>query len=183
MIKAAMSIAGPRKPQLDKLLEDYQRAAREFAARPPPVVNRKILFSENFNQGRGAFFGGELVSDGVDGTQALTIPRKSTSIEEKLPQVTTPTWTLRFKVKPLRPLSQLELLIWSGNGGANYRYHARGLNVGQWNQVEVKAAQLNTDWNGRGRNFEGEVAHVLKFYYDDNLPDGTILLDDFEVTQ
>src|SRR5262249_27613120 len=50
-----------------------------------PVAS-KVLFSENFNQGRGAFVGGEVVPGGVDGTSALAIPKQGALIEGKLPQ-------------------------------------------------------------------------------------------------
>jgi hypothetical protein len=147
-----------------------------------PVL-KKILFAENFNQGRGPFLHGEPVPGGVDGTTALSLPRSGAWVDGKLPQPSASTWTLRFKAKPLRDLAQFEVLVWSGKPGISYWYHVRGLKRDEWNSVEVKASQLNRDWRGNGSTFEGDVAQVLKFYYDDDAPDGSILLDDVEVTE
>ncbi len=148
-------------------------------------VMPKLLFSENFNQGRGTFGGGVVVPGGVDGSTALTVPQAKSGVflEEKLPQRAGPTWTLRFKLKPLVEMQNVELIAWAGRDNAVFRYHVRGLKKGQWNPLEVKAAQLNLDWNGKGPTFEGEVAHLIRFYYDDAVPDGSLLLDDFEVTE
>jgi hypothetical protein len=147
-----------------------------------PVTSR-ILFAENFNSGRGPFIGGEAVPGGVDGTSALALPRDGARIDGKLPQPSGSGWMLRFKAKPLRDLSQFEVLIWSGRPGISYWYHVRGLKKDEWNTVEVKASQLNRDWQGKGQTFEGDVAATLKFYYDDAAPDGSVLIDDVEVSE
>ena len=144
----------------------------------------KILYAEDFNQGRGAWGGGEIVSGGVDATSALAIPKaKGVLLQEKLPQRAGPTWTLRFKLKPAVEFKGLELIAWAGRDNSVFRHHLRGLQKDQWNQVEVKAAQLNLDWNGGGPTFEGEVPHMIRIYFDDNVPDGSVFLDDFEVLE
>ena len=147
-----------------------------------PVL-QKILFSENFNRGRGPFIQGEAVAGGVDGSTALLVPRSGAWIDGKLPNPSGPTWTLRFKAKPLRDLTQIEVLVWSGRPGISYWYHVRGLKKDEWTPIEVKASQLNRDWKGKGPTFEGDVAQVIKFYYDDPGPDGSLLIDDVEVSE
>lgn len=146
-------------------------------------VAQKILFAENFNAGRGPFIGGETAAGGADGTLALAVPRSGSWIDGKLPQPSASTWTLRFKAKPLRELTQFEVLIWSGRPGVSYWYHIRGLKRDEWNPIEVKASQLNRDWHGKGQTFEGDTAQVLKFYFDDSVPDGSVLIDDVEVSE
>jgi hypothetical protein len=146
-------------------------------------VAQKILFAENFNLGRGPFIGGEPVAGGVDGTPALAVPRAGARIDGKLPQPSASTWTLRFKAKPLRDLTQFEVLIWSGRPGESYWYHVRGLKKDEWTQLEVKASQLNRDWFGKGPTFEGDTAASLKFYFDDAAPDGSMLIDDVEISE
>ena len=125
------------------------------------------------------------VAGGVNGSPALSVPKSGgVWIDGKLPlRPVGPTWTVRFKAKPLRDLTQVEVLVWTGKPGISYWYHVRGLKRDEWNSVEVKASQLNRDWRGNGSTFEGDVAQVLKFYYDDDAPDGSILLDDVEVTE
>jgi hypothetical protein len=146
-------------------------------------VMPKVLYAENFNKGSGDFLDGKAVPGGVDGTQALAVPKKGAYIQGKLPQRAGPTWTLRFKAKPSADMTGFELIIWAGREASNHRYHIRGLKKDQWNQVEVKVSQLHLGWESTGKTFEGEVAHALRFYYDDALPDGAVLIDDFEVLE
>jgi hypothetical protein len=149
-------------------------------------VMPKVLYAEKFNQGRGSWVGGELVPGGVEGTTALTVPRGNGGVylEKKIPDRAGPTWTLRFKVKPSVDLKEFELLLWAGRDNSNYRYHLRNLKKDQWNQIELKAAQLNIDWNGKGATFEGEAVHGLRIYFDDNVPDGSsVLIDDVEILE
>jgi hypothetical protein len=149
-----------------------------------PVAPR-ILISENFNQGRGVFATGEVVPGGVGGTTALAIPRGKGGVflDRKLAAPAGSSWTLRFKLKPSTDLKELELIAWAGREGSNFRYHLRNLKKDQWNQLEIKAAQLHVDWSGKGPSFEGEVLHAFRIYYDDNVPDGSVLLDDFEILE
>ena len=80
-------------------------------------------------------------------------------------------------------MTGFELIVWAGREASNHRYHIRGLKKDQWNQVEVKVSQLHLGWEPTGKTFEGEVAHALRFYYDDALPDGAVLIDDVEITE
>jgi len=145
-------------------------------------VAPKLLFSENFNQGRGAFVDGTPVPGGVDGTQALAIPKKGAYVETKLPEAIGPTWTIRFKAKALHDMNAMQLLVWSNRSGKNYWYHIR-LKKDQWTPFEVKASQLNNNWEGRGPTLEGELANNVRFYFDDAVPDGSVLIDDIEITE
>ncbi|HVE43252.1 MAG TPA: hypothetical protein VNM14_25475 [Planctomycetota bacterium] len=150
-----------------------------------PVMPR-VLYAEHFNQGRGSWVGGEVVPGGVEGTTALSVPKGKSGVylEKRILEKAGPSWTLRFKVKPSVDLKYFELLIWAGRDHSNFRYHLRNLNKDQWNQVEMKAAELNIDWNGKGATFEGEAVHGLRLYMDDAMPDGSsVLIDDFEILE
>jgi hypothetical protein len=183
MLQGALPTAGARRAELEKLLAEYQAAADAFAAKPPDPPPPKLLFSENFNKGRGSFVGGEVVPGGVDGTTAMAVPHKSTQLGIALPDVAEPTWMLRVKMKPLVPMKAVEIVIWSNRSRANFRYHVRGLKANEWNLLEVKASQLNQKWEGGGKTFEGETVNDLRFYFDDAAPDGSLLIDDVEILQ
>jgi hypothetical protein len=188
MLQGVLPTAGARRAEFEKLLAEYQKAADDFAAKPrdppsPPPGPRRILFSENFNQGPGKFIGGEAVPGGIAGTMALAVARKTTQLGIALPEIAEPTWTLRVKMKPLVPMKGIEITIWSNKSRANFRYHVRGLKANEWNSLEVKASQLNQKWEGGGKTFEGETLNDLRFYFDDPVPDGSLLIDDVEISQ
>jgi hypothetical protein len=149
-------------------------------------VMPKVLYAENFNQGAGGWAGGEVVPGGVEGTTALSISKGKGGVylDRRFPERAGPTWTLRFKVRPSADLKYFEFLIWAGRNNSNFRYHLRNLKKDQWNQVEMKAADLNLEWNGKGATFEGEAIHGLRIYMDDDLPAGaSVLMDDFEILE
>ena len=184
MLRTALDISGPRRSEVEKVLEEYRKAADAYKSKPPdPPAAAKVLYAENFNQGAGGWVKGEIVPGGVDGTKALSIAKTGTYLETRFRQPAGPTWTIRFKAKPSAAMNGLEFIIWAGNGRGNFRYHLRGLPKNEWTTVEIKAAQLHKEWNGKGPMFEGEMADTVTFYYDDALPDGAVLIDNFEVTE
>jgi hypothetical protein len=184
ILMKVLSLGGEFGFRLRVTAPNGERIAGIHAWDQVPVL-QKILFSENFNQGRSPFIQGETVAGGVNGSPALSVPKSGgVWIDGKLPlRPVGPTWTVRFKAKPLRDLTQVEVLVWTGKPGISYWYHVRGLKKDEWNAIEIKAAQLNRDWRGKGPTFEGDVAQVLKFYYDDAVPDGSLLIDDVEVSE
>jgi len=90
---------------------------------------------------------------------------------------------LRVKMKPLVPMKEIEISIWSNRSRLVFRYHVRGLKANEWNLLEVKASQLNQKWEGGGKTFEGETVNDLRFYFGDPVPDGSLLIDDVEISQ
>jgi hypothetical protein len=160
-----------------------ERAAGIRVSTQPPTAAR-ILYSENFNQGLGMWVEGQLVpGGGVNGTPALAVARKYSRLDRALPDIVGPNWTLRLKMKPLVEMKEIEITIWSNVTRANFRYHVRGLKPNEWTSLELKAKQLNNDWNGNGKTFEGETVNDLRIYYNDPLPDGSLLIDDVEISE
>jgi len=145
------------------------------AKRPGPPGN--VLYSENFSQGIGKIKKGEV----VDG--ALALPKTGAWIEGLLPQPVGPTWTLRFKAKPVRDIASMEVVIYSSKSRANHWYLVRGLKKDQWNLVEATAGQIHRGRLPGGPTFQGETAQIIKFYFEAQAPDGSILLDDIEVSE
>lgn len=140
---------------------------------PPPG---KVVFSENFDKGAGAFRGGEgrdgaLVSapKGVDCWRTFSVPVKDTT-------------TVRFRIKPLADVGQVTVLIWSDALKDNARYHLDGLKQGEWRPVEFRAIEARAGWAADGANLDGAVLNNIKILFE-GPPDARLLLDDFEITE
>ena len=145
------------------------------AKRPGPTG--RVLYSENFSQGSGAIKQGVV----VDG--ALALPKSGAWITGGFPDPIGPTWTLRFKVKPVRDIASMEFVIYSSKSRANHWYFVRGLKKDQWTLVEATAPQIHRGRLPAGPTVQGEIAQIIKFYFEAQAPDGSILLDDIEVTE
>jgi hypothetical protein len=117
----------------------------------------------------------------VDG--ALSLPKSGAWITGGFPDPIGPTWTLRFKAKPIRDITTMQVVIYSSKSKANHWYLVRGLKKDEWNLVEATAAQIHRGRFPGGQSILGENAQILKFYFESLAPDGSILLDDIEVTE
>jgi hypothetical protein len=142
-----------------------------------PAGTRKVLFSENFNGGRGKFPGG----DPIDG--ALSIGKSGVQLDRLLPSPISSTLTVRFRIKPLFGIGNFEVLANSVKAEANAWYRVRGLKANEWNTVEVRVAEMKVGYLMKGPSLEGDSTHFLKLYFDDGAPEARVLIDDFELLE
>jgi hypothetical protein len=87
---------------------------------------------------------------------------------------------VRFKLKALSDINDVQILIWSKKLKDNCRYKIGSLKAGQVSNVEFRALEARVGWDMKGPSLEDDVLDnfTLVFAAD---KDARLLLDDFEI--
>jgi len=139
-------------------------------------------FAERFENGAGKFQGGELVDGGVDGSKAYAFPAAGVSIWDAFSCPVTDATTIRFKLKPLGDVGDVQVLIWSKKHKDNCRYRIGRLKAGQWHDVRFRAIEARTGWGMDGPSVEGDVLDNFKLIFEGAAAE-RMLLDEFEILE
>ena len=140
----------------------------------------KTGFAQDFEQGAKGFEGGEVAGGGVDGSKALAFGPKGVSNWNTFSVPVADSTTVRFKLKPLAEVGEVQILIWSKKNKDNCRYRIGGLKKDQWREVEFRAIEARVGWGRKGPSLEGDVLDNFKLVFEGN-DDARMLLDDFEI--
>lgn len=142
----------------------------------------KVVFSQRFENGAGNFKGGEVVDGGVDGSKALAFPPDGTSIWNAFSVPVEESTTIRFQLKALEDVDDVQVLIWSKNHKDNCRYHLGSLKKNQWREVTFRAIEARVGWDRTGPSLEADVLDNFKLTYRGGTS-ARVLIDDFEILQ
>jgi hypothetical protein len=153
------------------------------SALPPRETAPRVVFRENFDQGTGRFVRGRWVEGGRNGSKALEVFREGVVLERPFSGPVTDRVRVRFWLKPFCATEATEMTFWSARRGLNHWHHIRGLRPGEWNRVEVPAAEARGHYMRTGPALEGEVPDNLILYFDDATEGARLLLDDFEILE
>lgn len=149
-------------------------AGRTVSSAASPVVPGKVVFSEKFETGAGAFRGGQP----VDG--ALSLSAKGVEIWKAWSVPVQESTVLRFRLKPVGDVRNATVLIWSEKLKDNCRYVVPTLKKGEWNDIEFRGIEARVGWDASGAGLEGSEFDNLKLFFEGG--DGaTLLLDDVEI--
>ncbi len=164
---------------------NHQERASGVRVLTQPPGSRKLLYSQTFEEGPGSFKLGEIVDGGVNGTKAYAIIQQKggVTVEGPFKAPVTADTTIRVKLKPLFEVKNLQAMLWSSVHKKNCWYHVPKLKKDEWNVVEFKVAAARVGYRMDGPGMEGDVPLRLTFYYDDQVADGRILIDDFEILE
>jgi hypothetical protein len=141
---------------------------------PNPVKSGKVVFTEKFDKGPGAFQGE--VQDG-----ALAFGPKGTGAWNAWSVPVRPSTTVRFRLKPLAEVASVTVMIWSDTLKDNVRWTIEGLRKGEWKQVEFRGTQPRAGAAQAGATLEGGLMNNISLVYE-GPGDARVLLGDFEVT-
>jgi len=136
----------------------------------PP--GRKV-YSEKFEQGPGAFKGGEI----LDG--ALAAPPAGVEVWNAWSTIVKDSSVLRFRAKPTADVDQVQVLIWSDKLKDNVRAFLN-LRKGEWTTAEIRLVELCAGWSQEGPSLDGSVMNNFKLVFSGGA-DARILVDDVEV--
>jgi hypothetical protein len=175
-IVLATEYVGPVRgtPKGGKKVATPGRSALQAAA--PAVAAGKLVFGEKFEAGAGPFKGGEPAEG------ALSVPPKGIESWNAWSVPVRESTALRFRLKPLAPVDQVTVMIWSDKLKDNARYYVTGLRQGEWKQVEFRGVEARTGWAMDGPSLDGSVLSNFRMLYD-GPADARVLLDDFEVRE
>ena len=162
-------------PKAGKKIARPSRSALQAGAAPalPPG---KLVFSEKFDGGAGPFKGGEAVEG------ALSVPPKGVEAWNAWSVPVRETTSVRFRIKPLAPIDQVSILIWSDKLKDNARFYVTGLKPGEWKTVEFRGVEARTGWAMDGPSLDGCVMNNFKLVFE-GPADARVLIDDVEVRE
>jgi len=176
---------------LDRKLGELHRTLAPPPAPPPspaPPGPRpgKVVLAHDFlpgpgpfnNVGDGAPAPAEIVNAEPNGTKAIAIPPKGSSVRG-FQVVTRPSTVVRFRLKSMIDLDFFECMSFIESKQANAWFHVTNLKKGEWRTVEFKLGDLALNYNGTP--IMGESVNSLVFYYINRPDDARILLTDFEI--
>jgi serine/threonine protein kinase/beta-glucanase (GH16 family) len=159
---------------------DYVRVFRK-AGRMPARLGR-VVYAEDFENGRGRFKGGEVVDEGFNGSKALALsPRGVSNFGAGWSTPADKSVTISFKVKPLTDVDQVDVLVWSEAQKDNGRYYIRGLKKGEWKEVQFTGDEVRI-----GVNRDGPIVNTVSnitISFERAPTSSRILLDDFEIKE
>jgi hypothetical protein len=175
-IVLAREYVGPVQgtPKSGKKAATPGRSALGAGTAPPSPG--KLVYSEKFDNGAGAFKGGEPVEG------ALSFPAKGVEAWNAWSLTVRESTSIRFRIKPLSDLDQVSLLIWSDKLKDNARYYVTGLKKGEWKTVEFRGVEARTGWAMDGPSLDGCVMNNIRMLFE-GPSDARVLLDDFEVRE
>jgi len=136
----------------------------------------KVVFTETFAQGPGAFKGGEAAEGG------LSFPAKGAEVWRAFsPQVSEST-QVRFKVKALADANDVTVLVWSDKLKDNARRYLGSFKKGEVREVSIRGIQLRAGWDAAGPSLEGGELNNFKIVFG-GADDARLVLSEFEVRQ
>ena len=136
----------------------------------------KVIFTETFAQGSGAFKGGESAEGG------LAFPAKGTEVWNAFSPKVSESTQLRFKVRALADVKDVMVLVWSDKLKDNARRHLGSLKKGETQEVVVRGIQLRAGWDAAGPSMEGSELNNFKIVFE-GAADARVVLSEFEVRQ
>lgn len=172
--------APPAMEELGAAAERARAAAASGPERKTPLPG-KIVYAQNFDGGL-ATWGGELVDGGVGGSKALAFTGSGATCWSGFSTQIGPTTLIRMKLKPVVGVPKLNVFISSKALSDNGRYFVTGLKTGEWNDVEFRGAEVRTRYDRSGPSLEGTLMSNIKIFFE-GVPEGRILLDDFEIRE
>ena len=174
--------APPAKDELGAAIEQARAAAAEGsgAERRTPLP-AKVVYAQNFEGGLSTW-GGEIVDGGVGGSKALAFTAAGATCWSGFSTQIGPTTLIRMKLKPLVGVGKLNVFVSSKALADNGRYFVTGLKTGEWNEVEFKGSEVRTRYDRSGPSLEGGLMNNIKIFFE-GVPEGRILLDDFEIRE
>lgn len=144
------------------------------AAPPPPDPSARRVYLEDFETGPGPFKGAER-RDG-----AVAVPPGGVEAWNAWSVVVGPATELRLRLKPLAPVGELTLQVWSDRLKDNVRHRVTGLRPGEERVVALPLAGLRTGWAQDGPSLEGSTFNNLKIHFQ-GAADARVLVDDLQV--
>gem|GEM_PF-663995 len=139
-----------------------------------------LAFSQDFEKTAHGFRDGVLRPDALYGSQAYEFGPKGCSIWNAYSLPVKDSTTVRFKLKALADIDDLQVLIWSKKLNDNCRYKIGALARGRIRNVEFRAIEARVGWGMKGPSLEDCVLDNFKLIF--SAPDDArILLDDFKI--
>ncbi len=142
----------------------------------------KVAYSQKFEDGPDGFEGGAIQDGGIAGSKSYNCGPKGCWIWDTYSVPVKESTTLRFKLKALGDIDDLQVLIWSKKLKDNCRYKIGSLRKGQTRTVEFRAIEARVGWGMKGPSLEGDVLDNFKLTVSPADNDG-LLMDDFEILQ
>jgi len=142
----------------------------------------EVVFSQDFENGPGGFKGGEVTDGGADGSKGYSFGPNGCSIWQAYSLDVKDSTTIRFKLKALTDVDDVQVMIWSEKLKDNCRYKIGPFKKGQNRDIEFRAIEARVGWGMDGPSLEGCTLDNFKIIFDGN-EDDRILLDDFEILQ
>ncbi|HUV67012.1 MAG TPA: hypothetical protein VMW24_24205 [Sedimentisphaerales bacterium] len=134
------------------------------------------VFSQDFDEGPGAFKGGSI----DDGSKGYVFGPKGCWISDSYSVPVKDSTTVRFKLKALSDVGDVQVLIWSKKHTDNCRYKIGSLKQGQTRSVEFRAIELRVGWGMDGPSLEGDILDNFKLVFAGD-EEARLVLDDFEI--
>lgn len=147
---------------------------------PPKAAPTKVLFKSGAGTGFAKLEGGQVVT--ADGAKALSVPPKGLYCWGAFSTTVKPSTVLRLRLKPLADVRGTYLLAWSDKAKDNLRCYLKGLKKGEWNDVEVRAAEFRLGALADGASFEGHVFSNVKLVFE-GAAEARILLEELEIKE
>jgi len=139
-----------------------------------------VEYSQNFEDGPGDFKGGTIQKEGIGGSNAYACGPEGCWIWDIYSVPVKDSTTLRFTLKALDDISDIQVLIWSKRNKDNCRYKIGSMKKDQIRRVEFRAIEARIGWDMKGPSLEGDLLDNFKLIFADS-GDGRLLLDDFEI--
>ena len=143
----------------------------------------RLLFRDDFEGSSSLFKGGKVVTGGVNDSKALEVSPAGDAIWKAFSTPVKDSTTIRFSVKPLAEVSDVQVLAWSPALNDNARFHLHGLKQGEWTVIEFRALDLRAGFqHGEGAGLDGTALDNFKIVFTGG-PAARMLLDEFEVRE
>jgi hypothetical protein len=140
----------------------------------------EVAYAQKFEEGPGGFKGGVVQDDGIDDSKAYACGSKGCWIWDTFSVPVKDSTTVRFKLKALSDIGDIQILIWSKKLKDNCRYKIGSLKKGQVRNVEFRAIEARVGWGMKGSSLEGDVLDNFKLTIA-AAKDARLLVDDFEI--
>ncbi len=140
----------------------------------------KVVFSEDFERGTGAFEGGERLEGA--GSWAYSFAPGGCSVWNAFSVPVKDSVTIQFELKALADVTGATVLIWSSKHKDNCRYRIGSLAAGQSRTVRFRAIEAHVGWAMNGPSLEGDVLDNFKLIFEGE-PAARLLIDDFNILE
>ena len=142
----------------------------------PKTPPGKVVFTETFEKGAGAFKGGEAVEGG------LSFPAKGAEIWRAFAVPVSDSTQIRFKVRALGDVKDAMVLVWSDPLKDNARRLLGSFKKDEIREIAIRGIQLRAGWGATGPSLDGAELNNFKIVFD-GAADARLVLSDFEVRQ